>query len=531
MSIRRTHLFYLMLAWFFTLALPTASLAVDDVKNIPGYTGIFKGDLAEIRKRKVIRALVTYSRTDFFFYQGGAKGIQVEFLNEYVKYLNKSVRREENRIHVTYIPVAFNELIPALRTGRGDIAAGFLTVTEQRKQQASFTSGGNWKISELVVSHQKAGKLESVEDLAGKSVYVLNGSSYVEHLKALNRQFKKRGLSLIKIKQADARLLSEDILEMVNAGTVKITVVDDYIAGLWKKVLPDIRVHEDLKISTGNSVGWAVRKQNPALLESLNDFARKVKKGTLLGNMLFKRYYTNTRWIKNPTSKAELKKLETLTGLFEKYAKEYGFDSWALIAQAYQESGLVNNKKSPRGAVGIMQILPSTAADKHVNIKNVHQLDNNIHAATRYLAFLRDRYFSDPLISPENRLAFTWAAYNAGPAKVNKMRARTRAMGLDPNVWFLNVELATSKYVGREPVRYVAHVFKYYVAYKLAAEVADGKTTVLSMGASRINLALPGLLPPNQISRALNLHSSYPAIKKPLVTGALIIGSYETRFG
>jgi len=481
MNSRRTPRFHLIVLCLGALLLPAACPAVDDVRNIPGYTGTFKGDLPEIRKRKVHRALVTYNRTDFFFYKGGARGIQVEFLNEYIKFLNKGVRREENRMHVTYIPVPFNELIPALRAGRGDIAADFLTITEQREKQVNFITGGNWEISELVVSHKAARQPKSVEDLSGKTVYVLNGSSYAEHLAALNRQFRNKKLAPVRLRLADPHLGSADILEMVNAGTLKLTVVDDYIARLWKKVLPDIRVHENLAITTGNRVGWAVRKQNPALLKNLNAFSRKVKKGTLLGNMLFKRYYRDTRWIKNPTSKTAMKKLSALTELFGKYAKKYAFDSWALIAQAYQESGLDNSKRSPRGAVGIMQILPSTAADKHVNIKNVQQLENNIHAATKYLAFLRKRYFSDPAITPENRLAFTWAAYNAGPARVNKMRVQAKKMGLDPNVWFSNVELAVSKLVGREPVRYVAHVYKYYVAYKLAAEASGKKTTILGM--------------------------------------------------
>jgi membrane-bound lytic murein transglycosylase MltF len=458
---------------------PWSSYAVDDVADIPGYTGIFKGDLPEIRKRKIIRALITYSPTDFFFYKGGAKGIQVEFLNEYVKHLNKGVKREENRLHITYIPVTFNELIPALLAGRGDIAADFMTITPQREKLAAFVTGGVWKISELVVTNKNAKKLTSIEDLSGKSFYVLNGSSYIGHLENLNRQFKKKNLAPVKIVKADPHLLSEDILEMVNAGTVEMTIVDDYIARLWKKMFPNIRVHEDLAISTGNSVGWAIRKQNPELLKSLNAFISKVKKGTLMGNMLFKRYYQDTRWIKNPTSDQELRKLKKLITLFDKYGKKYGFDTWALVAQAYQESGLDNNKKSHRGAVGIMQILPSTAADKHVNIKNVNKLENNIHAATKYLAFLRDHYFSSPAIAPENRLAFTWAAYNAGPANVHKMRQQAGKMGLNPDVWFSNVELAASKLVGREPVRYVAHVYKYYVAYKLTNVATKGKGTTL----------------------------------------------------
>ena len=472
------------------LVLPLSIYAVDDVANIPGYTGIFKGDLPEIRKRKVIRALVTYNRTDFFFYKGGTKGIQVEYLNEYIKYLNKGVKREENRVQLTYIPVTFNELIPALLSGRGDIAADFLTITPQREKLADFATGGSWNISELVVTNKKVGKLTSIEDLSGKSVYVLNGSSYVDHIKALNKQFKQKRLAPLHIVEADPHLLSEDILEMVNAGTVEMTVVDDYIARLWKKVLPDIRIHEELAISTENTVGWAVRKQNPELLKSLNLFAGKVRKGTLIGNMLFKRYYKNTRWIKDPTSDQELMKLEKLIALFDKYAKQYGFDTWALVGQAYQESRLENNKKSPRGAVGIMQILPSTAADKHININDIKLLENNIHAATKYLAFLRDRYFSDPAITPKNRLAFTWAAYNTGPAKVRKMREQAKKMGLDPNVWFSNVELAASRLVGREPVRYVANVYKYYVAYKLVSEATKGKAMLLgSLGPQKKDLS------------------------------------------
>jgi membrane-bound lytic murein transglycosylase MltF len=394
-------------------------------------------------------------------------------------------------VHVTYIPVTFNELIPALRSGRGDIAADFLTITSQREKQVSFASGGSWKVNELVVTNKNVEGLESLEDLSGRSVYVLNGSSYVEHLKQLNMKFRKKGLKPVKIKQADPHLLSEDILEMINAGAVNITIVDGYIARLWEKVLPDIRVYEALAVSTDNSVGWAVRKQNNELHNSLTEFAGKVKKGTLLGNMIFKRYYSDTRWIKNPISKSELQRLEKLVLLFEKYGDKYGLDTWALVGQAYQESGLDNSKKSHRGAVGIMQVLPSTAADKHVNIDNVNRLENNIHAAAKYLAFLRERYFSDPEITPENQLAFTWAAYNAGPARVRKMRARAEAMGLDPNVWFLNVEIATSKYVGREPVRYVAHVYKYYVAYKLAAEATE--SGALMLGASgRLVKPLPG---------------------------------------
>ena len=320
-------------------------LAVDDPHRIPELEleKTFTGDLPEMRKRKRIRALVTYSKTDFFFDQGRARGMQVEFLHEYEKFINKGVKRATDKVHITYLPVTFNELIPALREGKGDIAAAFLTITPEREKQVAFATGGKMKVNELVVTHKDVAGLKSIDDLSGKSVYLLSGSSYVQHVTQLNQKFRRNRKPLVKIVQADPNLLSEDILEMVNSGVVPITIVDDYKARVWKKVLPDIRLKEDLIISNDNSVGWATRKQNTELARSLDKFALKVRKGSLLGNMLFKRYYSETRWINNPVSKKERKRQETFIALFRKYGKKYDFDHLALMAQAYQESGL-NNK-------------------------------------------------------------------------------------------------------------------------------------------------------------------------------------------
>ena len=198
-------------------------------------------------------------------------------------------------------------------------------------------------------------------------------------------------------------------------------------------------------------------------------------KGSLIGNVLFQRYYEDTRWIDNPLDDAEREKLEEYVGLFKKYGERYGFDWRAIAAQAYQESGLDHTKTSRRGAVGLMQVLPSTARDARVEIDDVSDLESNVHAGVKYLAFLRDAYFAGPELSEEDRVAFAWAAYNAGPTNVRRMRARARTMGLDPNRWFHHTEHAALTTVGREPVRYVANVYKYYVAYQLAGDLWDGK--------------------------------------------------------
>jgi membrane-bound lytic murein transglycosylase MltF len=434
-------------------------------------------DLPAMRKRRQIRALVTYSRTDFVIKPDGkATGLQVELLNQFEKRLNKGIKREENKTQVVLIPTTFAQLLPDLAEGKGDIAAALLTVTPERQRDFAFASGRSVTVDELVVTHDSVDGIHKVEDLAGREVHVLRNSSYAEHLRALNKQFVEKGLATIDIREADSELLSEDILEMVDAGIVPITVVDDYKARLWAQVLPNIRVLDEVKVQSGNTLGWAVRKSNRKLLKSLDGFVKQIAPGTLLGNILFKRYLQDASRIKNPLADSERSRFHEVVGVFSKYADEYEFDVLAVAAQAYQESKLDHDTRSHRGAVGIMQLLPATAADPNVGIKNISKLENNIHAGIKYLAFVRDRYFSDPQITAKNQLAFSWAAYNAGPANVRKMRNRAKKMGLDPNIWFGNVELAAAKTVGREPVRYVRNIFKYYVAYALVRDKLLGPT-------------------------------------------------------
>jgi membrane-bound lytic murein transglycosylase MltF len=436
-------------------------------------------DLPVMKALRVVRALVTFGNTSFFLSPDkGPRGLQAELLREYEKQLNEATDNKQLKIHVTFVPVPFSRLIPALVAGEGDIAAALLTITPEREKQVAFAGGGQFRVNEIVVASKNVQGLTTLDDLSGRRVYVLRASSYVEHLRELNERFKAAEKDPVIIQEADPNLLTGDILELVNAGIVELTVTDDYKAALWAKALPNLAIHDTIKVHTGGKVGWAIRKNNPKLQQSLDAFAQKIKKGTLLGNMLFKRYYENTRWVKNPVTEQERKKLEKLWPLFKKYGERYGFDPMALAAQSYQESGLDQNKKSHRGAVGVMQMLPRTARGKRVNIPDLSGVENNIHAGTKYMAFLRDRYFSGPEFGLEDRLAFSWAAYNAGPARVRQMRSQAAQMGLDSDQWFDNVEHAALKTVGQETVRYVANIYKYYVVYGLAEALIEQKSAL-----------------------------------------------------
>jgi len=184
--------------------------------------------------------------------------------------------------------------------------------------------------------------------------------------------------------------------------------------------------------------------------------------GTSFGNTLLRRL--------NSTSKKELDKFLATVQIFQKYATQYDFDYLMLAAQGYQESMLDQQRRSPRGAVGIMQVLPKYAAASPINISDVAQTDANIHAGVKMLRSIADTYFNDPNLDPVNRTLFVFASYNAGPSRIAGLRRKAKERGLNPDIWFENVELVVAQDIGQETVTHVGNIYKYYVAYKLALE-------------------------------------------------------------
>ncbi len=442
---------------------------LDFYRLMPSYADtVYTDDFTQLKQRKVIRALVVPSRTDFYIDNGKISGFIVKLLDNYENELNKGVTQEDKKTRIVYVPVDFNDLIPYLLAGKGDIAAGLLTATDSRKKQVDFVASHRKDINEVIITNRSSNQnLVEMADLSGKDIYIVKGSSYFEHLSQFNIKLINKGLKPINIIEAEDYLSSEDILEMLNAGAIEFTVIDDFRANLWAKVLPNIQVRNDLILNESGSVGWAVRKNNPELKQHLKVFSKQVKKGTLLGNIIINQYYGRDQKLENLKQYKESDQYKQLMALFKKYGRKYDIDYLKLIAQAYQESGLRQDVTSHRGAVGVMQLMPSTAKDKHVAIENIERLENNIHAGAKYMNFLRSRYFNSPNISREDQIFFSWAAYNAGPANVRKMRSNAEKMGLDKNVWFQNVEVAAGRLIGSETVRYVANIYKYYSTYML----------------------------------------------------------------
>jgi membrane-bound lytic murein transglycosylase MltF len=481
--IRKTIPVLLSLA-LFALGSAGTSLAKEphispDDKLLAKATKASFGDLDKIVERRTLRVLVAFNKTNFFLDGPRTRGATYEMMTMFDKHLNKILKKRHLKVHLVFIPVERDKLLPDLIAGKGDIATASLTVTSRRKKQVDFAAPLYKEAKEVVVTSPSAPKLQSLDDLSGKTVYVRKSSSYFQSLQKLNKKLKAAGKKPVDIQPVNELLETEDILEMVNADLFSITVADDYLADFWKKIFTSMKVHDNLALRTGGNIAWAIRKKSPKLKKALDGFVKKVKVGTRLGNIISKRYFENTRFARNALAPQEMERFKHTIKYFKKYASKYSFDWLMLASLGYQESGLDQSKRSPRGAVGVMQLLPSTAASPPVNIPGIQKLDQNIHAGVKYLRYIYNRYYKDQPMSRLDKVLFTFASYNAGPARVAGLRSRARKMGLDPNKWFRNVEVAAAKAIGRETVQYVSNIFKYYLAYSLITSKAVQKKVLI----------------------------------------------------
>lgn len=437
------------------------------------------GDLDEMIERGEIRVLTTFNLGFYFIDQGRPRGVVIEMIELFEKFVKKKLGAPAKNLKIIIIPVRRDQLLPFLVEGYGDIVAAQLRITPKRLKTVDFAEPFTNQNREYVITGPASPGISSLEDLAGKKIIVRKDSSYFESLTKLNIRFRKERKPLIKISPADPRLETEDILQMVQAGLLPMTVADDFLTRLWTRVFDQLYTNENLVISYKGQIAQPIRKNSPRLKALIDEFTANFKYGMNVPNIIIKRYRDNTHWVRPALEREPFHRLQEIEGLFKKYGNQYGFD-WLLLASfAFQESGFNQKARSSAGAVGVMQVLPKTAADPNVGIRNIHILENNIHAGTKYLGFIRDRYFSDSDLDSFQQMLFTMAGYNAGPNRINRLRKEAVRHDLDPNRWFNNVELVVSAEVGREPVQYVGNIYKYYAAYKRAfAELEEREKAI-----------------------------------------------------
>ncbi|MEM9397600.1 MAG: lytic transglycosylase F [Pseudomonadota bacterium] len=479
MPIRTMKLLALCLAAFLGCATPLLTPGATAQNSTSAPTGgaldldelaqRFTGDLDALEERRVIRLLTVYGPGRFHLDDGQGKGFIAELAQRFEEHVNKELSKGHIKVYVIVVPVARDELLPALLEGRGDIVAAGWTITPERMKSVDFSIPMSKPLNEILVTGPAADTLTGVNDLSGKTVYLRESSSYRESVERLNASFKEKGQPPVKIKSMPGALEDDDLIEMVNSGLLPWAIVDSYKPQMWEGVFNQLETRSDIVFRSGGRTAWAMRKNSPLLQASVNRFIKENRAGTLIGNILIKRYVKNFDWAENSLAEDDYRRFNDLQHLFERYGERYGVDSLFAAAQGFQESRLDQSVRSAAGAVGVMQLLPATAADKHVAIDNIDEVEPNIHAGIKYMDFLRDRYYSDPAISDVNRFLLSLAAYNAGPGRMIGMRRRAEAAGYDPNIWFDNVELIAAKEIGRETVQYVSNIYRYYLTYLMVA--------------------------------------------------------------
>jgi membrane-bound lytic murein transglycosylase MltF len=449
--------------------------------EILGLANTAFGDLDSMIARRYIRVLVPYSKT--YYYVEGMKryGLAYELLNLFEKALNRQLNFNPPRVRVIFIPVSREHILSLLTAGYGDMIASGYTITDERAKLIDFSLPTVTGINDIVVGGPSAPPIKSIADLSGRHIYVRENSSYQESLIRLNDSLRRSGLKPLHIEFIGPYLEAEDILEMVNEGLIPFTIISEDLGTLWSSVYNKLKVYTKIVVENNVSYGWAFRKNSPKLKAAVNNFIPTIRKGSMIGNMVYDKWLRNKGRLRNAQSPKALSDLNHFRTLFKKYGTTYSLDWLLLSAQAFQESQLKQETVSHAGAVGLMQVLPSTASSPPISIPEIRKnVDNNVHAGAKYMRYLIDSYFAGEQMDSLNRHLFALAAYNAGPGNLRKLRREAREKGMNANEWFNSVEILAAHHIGVEPVQYVSNIYKYYRAYQalqLYKDLRDRKTS------------------------------------------------------
>ena len=422
------------------------------------------GDLAEIKKRGVLRVLLRNNSSSYFFWKGRLMGFEYEMAEAYAKVLGVKLS--------VVVPPDNALILDWLKEGRADLAAGFLTPNKDWSKHFISASTPYHKAAHHLVVQSKNKTIKTKQDLAGQTVVVHQSSVYWKVLQNL----KQAGID-INLQAAPETMEIEEILEKVAKGEYASTLVDEHLLDI--ELGAGVAVKSAFKFAKEYDHVLAVREENTDLLSSLNSYIKKHKDGKLYAR-LYRKYFDNSQSVTR-LQKSRLKEVAGKKSLsaYDKYVKsyseKYGFD-WRLItAQMFSESRFRPHIRSSAGAIGLMQVMRNTG--KQLKLSQLTDPETNIHAGIKYMHWLSTKF--DDELPVADKMWFTLASYNAGLGHVLDARRLAVKLGLNKNRWFGNVEkamLLLSKktyygkarygYVrGKEPVGYVRKIKELYENY------------------------------------------------------------------
>jgi len=330
-----------------------------------------------------------------------------------------------------------------LNTGECDLLALNLTVTKDRNKIVNFVESYNFTKQVLIQRKPKNWKrmrksdvekklIRNQLDLANKTVYVQKNSAFSKRLVNLSDEIGD-SIIIIEVENYSA----EQLITLVARGEIDYTVSDENVAMLNQTYYPDIDVKT--AISFPQKLAWAVRKDSPELLNTLNEWVLKFRR-TARYNIIYDKYYKNKKATRRQRSgylSSQGGKISEYDAVIKKYAKQIDWD-WRLLASLiYQESRFKPNAKSWAGAFGLMQLMPRTAKRYGVNINSSPV--QNIKGGVKFIKWL-DRTLQDSITDKDERIKFILASYNVGLGHVQDAMRLAVKNEKNPKLWTENVD-------------------------------------------------------------------------------------------
>ncbi len=466
----------------------------------PSRDRVYTDDLDGLKKRGRLRMITRNNALTYFIHRGMQVGYEYELLREFA-------RRNDLRLEIV-IPDDHAKLLDYLNEGKGDVVAAAMTINEERAAAAAFTKPYN-EVEEVVVVRSDEEGISGFEDLAGRTVHIRGSSSFLAPVRAAADSVE--GLEIVEL---PGDVETEEIMFGVEDGTYDVTLADSNLLEVEQAYGHDLKAAFSIGPA---SLGWAVRKDNQALLAALDRYIGQEKRG-LYFNLMRKKYFENIRTITK--SKDSLRvdlsgQLSPYDDHVKRFAGHYGQD-WRLItAQMYQESRFDPDAVSWVGAQGLMQVMPATG--EQMGFTELHDPEEGIHAGVKYMDHLLGRF--DPKLPMETRVHFALASYNVGYGHLLDARRLARQKGWDANRWFGHVEeamllLSRPEYYSRarygfcrggQPVHYVENIQQYYDAYLEVLASANPVRTDESARPEPLALDRTVRLSPHALDRTVRL--------------------------
>ena len=415
--------------------------------------------LERVQAEGVLRVITRNSPATYFQDRNGETGFEYELVKRFADDLDLKLEIEaaDN----------LDELFASLgRPGGPVLAAAGLVESGERQQVARF-SLPYLDVTPQIIYRNGQRRPTQPQDLLGKRILVLKGSSLAEQLAALKREFPELNY------EESAAVEVVDLLRMVDEGQIDLTLVDSNELAMNQVYFPNVRVAFDLGDS--RSLAWAVAPgEDNSLLDEINAFLKRADENGSL-KRLKDRYYGHVDVLGYVGAYTFAKHLQQRLPRYEKHfrqaAQKQGLDWRLLAAMGYQESLWQPTATSKTGVRGLMMLTLRTA--QAMGVSNRLDPKQSIDGGAKYIVHVKEQLPES--IQEPDRTWFAPAAYNVGGGHLEDARKLTEAEGLDPNKW-LDVQkilprlsqkqwYSKTRYGyarGGEPVHFVRNIRRYY---------------------------------------------------------------------